>query len=134
MTSVSMKLTYKFRKQIADKINRLPLRYFDSTNQGEVLSRVTNDVDTVSQTLNQSMTQIITSVTTIIGVLVMMFSISWVMTLVALVILPLSALFISIVVKQSQKYFKQQQDYLGHVNGHIEEMFWWTCGHESFQR
>ncbi|MBA3072394.1 MAG: ABC transporter ATP-binding protein, partial [Anaerolineae bacterium] len=123
MTDVSMKLTYKLRRQIAEKINRLPLRYLDSTNQGEVLSRVTNDVDTVSQTLNQSMTQIITSVTAIIGVLAMMFSISWVMTLVALVILPLSALFISIVVKQSQKYFKQQQDYLGHVNGHIEEMF-----------
>jgi ATP-binding cassette subfamily B protein len=123
MTDVSMKLTYKLRKQIAEKINRLPLRYLDSTNQGEVLSRVTNDVDTVSQTLNQSMTQIVTSVTAIIGVLAMMFSISWVMTLVALVILPLSALFISIVVKQSQKYFKQQQDYLGHVNGHIEEMF-----------
>jgi len=123
MTSVSMKLTYKFRKQISDKINRLPLRYFDSTNQGEVLSRVTNDVDTVSQTLNQSMTQIITSVTSIIGILVMMFSINWIMTLVALVILPVSGLFISIVVKQSQKYFKQQQDYLGHVNGHIEEMF-----------
>lgn len=123
MTSVSMKLTYKFRKQISDKINRLPLRYFDSTNQGEVLSRVTNDVDTVSQTLNQSMTQIITSVTSIIGILVMMFSINWIMTLVALVILPVSALFISVVVKQSQKYFKQQQDYLGHVNGHIEEMF-----------
>lgn len=123
MTNVSMKLTYKLRKQIAEKINRLPLRYLDDTNQGEVLSRVTNDVDTVSQTLNQSLTQIITSVTAIIGVLAMMFSISWVMTLVALVILPLSALFISIVVKQSQKYFKQQQDYLGHVNGHIEEMF-----------
>lgn len=123
MTNVSMKLTYTLRKQIAEKINRLPLRYLDGTNQGEVLSRVTNDVDTVSQTLNQSMTQIITSVTTIIGVLVMMFSISWIMTLVALVILPLSGLFISIVVKQSQKYFKQQQDYLGHVNGHIEEMF-----------
>lgn len=123
MTSVSMKLTYKFRKQISDKINRLPLRYFDSTNQGEVLSRVTNDVDTVSQTLNQSMTQIITSVTSIIGILVMMFSINWIMTLVALVILPVSGLFISVVVKQSQKYFKQQQDYLGHVNGHIEEMF-----------
>jgi len=123
MTDVSMKLTYKLRKQIAEKINRLPLRYLDGTNQGEVLSRVTNDVDTVSQSLNQSMTQIITSVTSIIGVLAMMVSISWVMTLVALVILPLSALFISIVVKQSQKYFKQQQDYLGHVNGHIEEMF-----------
>ncbi|MRS02840.1 ABC transporter ATP-binding protein, partial [bacterium] len=123
MTSVSMKLTYKLRKQISEKINRLPLRYFDGTNQGEVLSRVTNDVDTVSQTLNQSLTQIITSVTTIIGVLVMMVSISWIMTLVALFILPLSALFISVVVKQSQKYFKEQQDYLGHVNGHIEEMF-----------
>ena len=123
MTGVSMKMTYKFRKDIAEKINRMPLRYFDGTNQGEVLSRVTNDVDTVSQTLNQSMTQIITSVTTMLGVLVMMFSISWMMTLVALVILPISAVFIMMVVKHSQKYFKQQQDYLGHVNGHIEEMF-----------
>ena len=116
-------MTYRFRKEISEKINRLPLRYFDGTNQGEVLSRVTNDVDTVSQTLNQSMTQIITSVATMIGVLVMMFSISWIMTLVALVIIPISALFISVVVKQSQKYFKQQQEYLGHVNGHVEEMF-----------
>ncbi len=123
MTSVSMKVTYQFRKDIAEKINRIPLRYFDGTNQGEVLSRVTNDVDTVSQTLNQGMTQIITSVATVLGVLVMMFSISWMMTLVALVILPISALLIMIVVKRSQKYFKQQQDYLGHVNGHIEEMF-----------
>ncbi|MCX6056445.1 MAG: ABC transporter ATP-binding protein [Chloroflexi bacterium] len=123
MTGVSMKLTYQFRKEISGKINRLPLRYFDNTNQGEVLSRVTNDVDTISQTLNQSLTQIITSLTTIIGVLVMMFSISWIMTIVALVILPVSALFISIVVKQSQKFYKQQQDYLGHVNGHVEEMF-----------
>ena len=112
MTNVSMKLTYQFRKEIAAKINRLPLRYFDGTNQGEVLSRVTNDVDTISQSLNQSMTQIITSVTTIIGILVMMLSISFTMTLVALAILPLSALFISVMVKQSQKYFKQQQDYL----------------------
>lgn len=123
MTSVSMKVTYQFRKDIAEKINRIPLRYFDGTNQGEVLSRVTNDVDTVSQTLNQGMTQIITSVATVLGVLVMMFSISWMMTLVAIVILPISALLIMIVVKRSQKYFKQQQDYLGHVNGHIEEMF-----------
>jgi len=123
MTNVAMKLTYRLRQQIADKINRMPLRYFDDTNQGEVLSRVTNDVDTVSQTLNQSMTQIISSVTSIIGVLVMMLSISFTMTIVALVILPVSGLLISIVVKQSQKYFKQQQDYLGHVNGHIEEMF-----------
>jgi ATP-binding cassette subfamily B multidrug efflux pump len=123
MTDVAMKITYQFRKDISDKINRMPLRYFDGTNQGEVLSRVTNDVDTVSQTLNQSMTQIITAATTIIGVLVMMISISLTMTLVALFILPVSAFFISVVVKQSQKYFKQQQDYLGHVNGHIEEMF-----------
>ncbi|HWR65375.1 MAG TPA: ABC transporter ATP-binding protein, partial [Bellilinea sp.] len=123
MTSVSMKITYGFRTSIAEKINRLPLRYFDGTNQGEVLSRITNDVDTISQTLNQSMTQIITSVTTVLGVLVMMFSISWMMTLVALVILPLSAAFILLVVKNSQKYFKQQQDYLGHVNGHVEEMY-----------
>lgn len=123
MTGVSMKITYKFRNDIAEKINRMPLRYFDGTNQGEVLSRVTNDVDTVSQTLNQGMTQIITSVTTVLGVLVMMFSISWLMTLVALIILPISGILIMVVVKRSQKYYKQQQDYLGHVNGHIEEMF-----------
>lgn len=123
MTNVAMKLTYGFRKQISEKINKLPLRYFDGTNQGEVLSRITNDVDTISQTLNQSMTQIITSVTTVLGVLVMMFSISWMMTLVALVILPISGAFISVVVKNSQRYFKQQQDYLGHVNGHVEEMY-----------
>ena len=123
MTNVAMKITYGFRTSIAEKINRLPLRYFDGTNQGEVLSRITNDVDTISQTLNQSMTQIITSVTSVLGVLVMMFSISWMMTLVALVILPLSAAFIMLVVKNSQKYFKQQQDYLGHVNGHVEEMY-----------
>lgn len=122
-TAISMKLTYRFRKEISEKINRLPLRYFDKTSQGEVLSRVTNDVDTVSQTINQSMTQMITSIILMLGVLVMMFSISWTMTLVALLIVPLSALFISLVVKQSQKYFKQQQDYLGHVNGHVEEMF-----------
>ena len=123
MTDVAMKLTYQFRKEISQKINRLPLRYFDGTNQGEVLSRITNDVDTISQTLNQSMTQIITSIITMVGILVMMLSISWIMTLVALVIIPVSALVISVVVKQSQKYFRQQQDYLGHVNGHVEEMY-----------
>jgi ATP-binding cassette subfamily B protein len=123
MTNVSMKLTYEFRKQISQKINRLPLQYFDGTNHGEILSRITNDVDTVSQTLNQSLTQIITSVVTMIGVLVMMLSISWIMTLVTLIIIPLSVVFIAVVVKQSQKYFKQQQDYLGHVNGHLEEMY-----------
>jgi ATP-binding cassette, subfamily B, multidrug efflux pump len=123
MTNVAMKLTYQFRKEISQKINRLPLRYFDGTNQGEVLSRITNDVDTISQSLNQSMTQIITSIITMIGILIMMLSINWIMTLVTLVIVPLSILIISLIVKQSQKYFRQQQDYLGHVNGHVEEMY-----------
>jgi len=123
MSGVSMDLTYRFRKDISEKINRMPLKYFDGTNQGEVLSRVTNDVDTVSQTLNQSLTQIITSLTTLIGVLVMMLSISWLMTLIALLIMPASLALIGFVIKKSQKYFKQQQDYLGHVNGHVEEMY-----------
>ncbi|MDF2673483.1 MAG: ABC-type multidrug transport system, ATPase and permease component [Clostridiales bacterium] len=123
MSSVSMKVSYRMRKEISEKINRMPLKYFESTNHGEVLSRVTNDVDTVSQTLNQSLTQIITSATTVIGVLAMMFSISWQMTLVALCIIPVSMLLIIFVVKRSQKYFKQQQEYLGNVNGHVEEMY-----------
>jgi ATP-binding cassette subfamily B multidrug efflux pump len=123
MSSVSMNITYRFRKEIAEKINRMPLRYFDGTNHGEVLSRITNDVDTISQTLNQSLTQIITSVITVVGVLVMMLSISWMMTLVALLIIPLSMGIIGLVISQSQKFFKQQQDYLGHVNGHVEEMY-----------
>jgi len=123
MSGISMDITYRFRKDIADKINRMPFRYFDSTSQGEVLSRITNDVDTVSQTLNQSLSQIITSVVTVVGVLVMMLTISWQMTLVALLIVPLSMGVIGLVVSQSQKYFKRQQDYLGHVNGHVEEMF-----------
>jgi len=123
MSHIAMDITYRFRKDIADKINRMPFKYFDSTSQGEVLSRITNDVDTVSQTLNQSLTQIITSVVTVIGVLIMMLTINWVMTLVALLIVPLSMGIIALVISQSQKYFKQQQDYLGHVNGHVEEMF-----------
>ncbi|HQP45844.1 MAG TPA: ABC transporter ATP-binding protein, partial [Flexilinea sp.] len=123
MAGVSAKITYRFRKDIAEKINRMPLGYFESTNHGEILSRVTNDVDTVSHTLNQSLSQIITSSITVIGVLIMMLSISWLMTLVALAIIPLSLLVVSLIVKQSQKYFKQQQDYLGHVNGHVEEMY-----------
>ncbi|MDW8227210.1 MAG: ABC transporter ATP-binding protein [Anaerolineales bacterium] len=123
MVNISVDIAYRFRRDIAAKTNRMPLRYFDRTNHGEVLSRVTNDVDTVNQTLGQSLTQIITSITTVIGVLVMMFSISWTMTLVAVLIVPLSLILISLVVRQSQKYFKQQQDYLGHVNGHIEEMY-----------
>jgi ATP-binding cassette subfamily B multidrug efflux pump len=123
MAGVSMSVTYRFRKDIAEKINRMPLRYFDGTNHGEVLSRVTNDVDTVSQTLNQSLSQIITSVTSVIGVTIMMISISWVMSLVAFIIIPVALGLMALVIGQSQKYFKQQQDYLGHVNGHIEEMY-----------
>jgi ATP-binding cassette, subfamily B, multidrug efflux pump len=123
MSGVSMKITYQFRKDIAAKINRMPLKYFDGTNHGEVLSRITNDVDTVSQTLNQSMTQIITSLVTVVGVLIVMFSISWAMTIIALLIVPLSLVFTGVVINKSQKYFKQQQDYLGHVNGHVEEMY-----------
>ncbi len=123
MADVSMQVSYRFRQDIAVKINRMPLRYFDGTNHGEVLSRITNDVDTVSQTLNQSLTQIITSTVTVVGVLIMMISINWLMTLVALLIAPLSLLMVTFVINKSQKYFMQQQDYLGHVNGHVEEMY-----------
>jgi ATP-binding cassette subfamily B multidrug efflux pump len=123
MANISRKITYGFRKEISEKINRMPLKYFDGTNHGEVLSRVTNDVDTLNHTLNQSLTQIITSVTTIIGAFVMMLSISWLMTLVALFTVPLSSVIAVSVVKHSQKYFRQQQEYLGHVNGHVEEMY-----------
>jgi len=123
MSGVAMKVTYRFRKEISEKINRVPLKYFESTNQGEILSRITNDVDTITQTLNQSLTQIITSVTTVVGVLIMMFTINWLMTLVALLIIPLSSLVIAFIVKHSQMYFREQQDYLGHVNGHVEEVY-----------
>ena len=123
MADVSTNIAYRFRRDISEKMNRMPLRYFDGTTHGEVLSRITNDVDTVNQTLSQSMTQIITSLVTVVGVLVMMFSISWLMTLVALIIIPLSMVTVTLIVRQSQKYFKQQQDYLGHVNGHVEEMY-----------
>ena len=123
MTGVSQKLTYRMRKEISEKINRLPMNYFDRQPHGEILSRITNDVDTLSQSLNQSATQLITSVTTIIGVLVMMLSISPLMTLIALLILPLSVGLISVIVKRSQKYFKNQQEYLGHVNGQVEEVY-----------
>ncbi len=123
MTGVSQKLTYKLRKEISEKINRMPMNYFDTKTHGEVLSRVTNDVDTLSQSLNQSATQIITSFTTIIGILVMMLSISPLMTVVALLILPVSMLLISTIVKKSQKHFKNQQEYLGHVNGQVEEVY-----------
>lgn len=123
MSKVSMKVSYNLRKDISQKINRIPLRYFDGTNHGQVLSRVTNDVDTLSQTLNQSLSQIITSLTSVVGIFIMMLSISWQMTLVAVAILPLSTTFVVGIVKKSQKYFKEQQDYLGSVNGHVEEMY-----------
>lgn len=123
MTGISVDITYRLRKDISEKINRIPLRYFDSTSHGEVLSRITNDVDTVNQTLSQSISQIINSIVTVFGVLVMMFVISWQMTIIALLMIPVSMFFVQFIVARSQKYFRQQQDYLGHVNGHIEEMF-----------
>lgn len=123
MTGVANKVTYRLRKDISKKVNTLPLSYFDRNSHGDVLSRVTNDVDTISQTLNQSLSQIITSVTMVVGVIVMMFTINWVMTLVVLCIVPIALVLIFQVVKRSQKFFKQQQDYLGSVNGHVEEMF-----------
>jgi ATP-binding cassette subfamily B protein len=123
MANISMDITYRFRNEIAEKINRMPLSYFDKVSQGEVLSRITNDVDTISQTLNQSLSQIVTSAVTVVGVLIMMLSISWQMTLVALLVIPFSMAVSMLVIRQSQKYFIQQQEYLGHVNGHVEEMF-----------
>jgi ATP-binding cassette subfamily B multidrug efflux pump len=123
MSGVSQKVTFNLRRDISEKINKLPLRYFDNRTHGEVLSRVTNDVDTVSQTLNQSLSQIVTSVTTLIGILIMMFTISWQMTLVAIIVLPISFGLIALVVGRSQKYFLSQQATLGKINGHVEEMF-----------
>ena len=123
MTGISQKLCFRFRKEISEKINRMPMKYFESKTVGEVLSRITNDVDTLGMSLNQSVTQLITSVTMIIGVLIMMLSISPLMTLIALVILPISVLLIGVVVKMSQKYFITQQKYLGKVNGQVEEVF-----------
>ena len=123
MTGISQKTTYRLRKDITEKVNRMPMDYFDTKPVGEVLSRVTNDVDTLGQSLNQSATQLITSVTTLIGVLVMMLSISPLMTVVALLILPISVGLISFVMKHSQKYFSGQQEYLGNVNGQVEEVY-----------
>lgn len=123
MTGITQKICFRMRREISEKINRLPLGYFESRTVGEVLSRITNDVDTLGQSLNQSVTQIITSVATIIGVLIMMLTISPLMTLIALVILPVSMLFVSIVVRISQKYFRAQQKSLGEINGQVEETF-----------
>ena len=123
MTSISQKLTYRLRNDVAIKINKLPMSFFDKKTHGEILSIVTNDIDMLSQNLNQSITQIITSVCTIIGILIMMLSISVTMTIVSLIIVPLSFFVIRIVVKKSQKYFKKQQDYLAYVNGQVEESY-----------
>lgn len=123
MTGISQKLTYRMRKEISEKIDRLPMEYFDKMTHGEILSRITNDVDTLSQSLNQSATQLITSVTMIIGVLVMMLSISPLMTVVAILILPVAMGLISVIVKHSQRYFRDQQEYLGHVNSQVEEVY-----------
>lgn len=123
MTGITQKTCYRMRKEISEKINRMPMKYFESRTYGEVLSRITNDVDTLGQSLNQSVTQIITSVATLVGTLVMMISISGIMTLISLVILLVSAILISFIIKHSQKYFRQQQEYLGHINGQVEEVY-----------
>lgn len=123
MTEITQKITYKLRRDIASKLNRLPMKYFDKKANGEVLSIITNDIDTLSQNLNQSITQIITSVCTLIGIIIMMLSISVTMTAISFLILPFSVLIVKNVVKRSQKYFKRQQEYLGHVNGQVEEIY-----------
>ncbi|WP_347564427.1 ABC transporter ATP-binding protein [Clostridium sp. SM-530-WT-3G] len=123
MSGISQKLTYELRKEMAEKLNRMPMNYFDTRTHGEVLSRITNDIDTLNQSLNQSMTQIITAISTIIGITVMMFTINIIMTFAVLCILPVALIFIGIVVKSSQKYFMAQQEYLGHVNGQVEEVY-----------
>lgn len=123
MTGITQKTCYRLRKEISEKINRMPMKYFESRTYGEVLSRITNDVDTLGQSLNQSITQIITSIATLIGTFVMMISISPLMTLLALIILPVSVSLIGLVMKKSQKYFKDQQEYLGHINGQVEEVY-----------
>lgn len=123
MSGITQKICYRMRKEISEKISRMPMKYFESRTYGEVLSRITNDVDTLGQGLNQSITQIITSTATIIGVLVMMLSISPLMTLIALIILPVSAILMSLIVKFSQKHFRTQQKYLGEINGQVEETF-----------
>lgn len=123
MTNITQKVCYRMRRDISSKINRMPMKYFETRTYGEVLSRITNDVDTLGNGLNQSITQLITSVATIIGVLVMMISISPIMTLIAILVLPLSAGLIGLIIKKSQKYFRTQQEYLGHINGQVEEVY-----------
>ena len=123
MTNVSQKLTYKLRNDLVIKINKLPMRYFDKRTNGEVLSIISNDIDTLSQNLNQSITQVITSICTLIGILIMMLSISWEMTVVSIIILPVASLIVKQIVGKSQKYFTAQQEYLANVNGQVEEIY-----------
>lgn len=123
MTNISQKLAYRLRREVSKKINKLPMKYYDNKTHGEILSVITNDIDTLSQNLNIEATQVISSVATIIGILIMMFSIDWIMTLVVLLTLPLSIIIIAFIMKKSQGYFKYQQDYLADVNGEVEEMF-----------
>jgi len=123
MSKISVQISYNFRKSLSKKINMMPFRYFDETNHGEILSRFTNDVETINQTLSQGFSQIITSLTTVVGILIMMLTISWQMTLAAILIMPISLKLVTFIIKHSQKYFKEQQNYIGHVNGHIEEMY-----------
>ena len=123
MSKVAMDVTYNLRRDISHKMNRIPLNYYDTRTHGEILSRITNDVDTVSQTLNQSLTQIITSVTSIVGVLAMMLSISWIMTFAALLVIPTSLAIVGVIVKRSQGFFKEQMESIGKINGHVEEMY-----------
>ncbi len=123
MTRIAQRLTFQMRNDLAKKINRLPMKYFDKRTNGEILSIITNDIDTLSMNLNQSITQIISSICTVIGILIMMLSISFQMTLVALVVLPFTMLLVGIIVKKSQKYFVEQQNYIGHVNGTVEESY-----------
>lgn len=123
MTGVTQKLCYKMRKDVSEKINRMPLKYFESKTYGEVLSRITNDIDTMGNGLNQSITQLITSVSTVIGVFIMMLTISPLMTMIAIIILPISVALMGIIIKKSQRFFKQQQEYVGHINGQVEEVY-----------
>lgn len=134
MSGISQKVAYKLRDELVKKLNRLPMRYFDTKTHGEVLSRFTNDIDTLSQSLNQSLTQIITSVTTLVGVLIMMLSISVVMTLSALIVIPISLFIISLIIKRSQKFFKKQQEFLGEVNGQVEELYSGQTVVQAFNR
>jgi len=122
MSAVTARVTLRLRSNINEKMHKLPLGYYDKITHGEVLSRITNDVDTISQTLNQSMTQIITSVTSLLGISIMMFTINWQLTLTALCVIPVSVLVVVLIASKSQKHFRNQQMFLGNVNGHVEEM------------